>query len=237
MSKKLLIFDSIVLLISLGVIIASNIIFGVTTLGILSSLATFFGIIYSLLAIGASKLTFYFGILNNAFFGAALIINKVWLLSAYALLFCIPLLVFRIITQIKKPSKEVPTLRHINKKIFLLLCVIQVVVVSGFMAFLYFVAKEQYWYLDAIGTSFLCISLLLLTTFYIESYIYFTLGNICNIILSSFLAVRDIQNITTLVMWVIYFISGVFGYFNWLRMYKQQQAALEHVTLSNEVQS
>ncbi|MDR2867417.1 MAG: nicotinamide mononucleotide transporter family protein [Acholeplasmatales bacterium] len=228
MSKKLIIFDVVVFVISLAMIITSNIIFGFSPLSIISSIATIFGIIYSLLAIGASKKTFYFGILNNIFFGVASMLNKVYLLSVYALAFCIPFLIIGIIKQYKHPTKNEPRLRHISLKYFFLLLGIQVLAIGIFLVALYLL-HGSYWYLDAVGTSFLCISLILLTTYRIESYIYFTIGNICNLVLYTLFTINDIRNITTIIMWLIYFISGIIGYINWLRIYKRQQ--LETISL------
>ena len=221
MTKKLLIFDILIISITTIAIVTLNFIFGFSVLSILSSIGSVAGIIYTVLAMSTSKFSFFFGIINNIFYGIVALMTRVYLLFAYAVIFCIPILIIGIVNQLRKYKKE-SKIKKMSKGLFSLLLPIQLI---GYIVFVFglFMLNGNYYYLDALMTSFLMISLILLTNFILECYIYFSIGSLLGVVMYILLTIQDISNISILIMWVCYFLCAIIGFVNWTKLYRLQQ--------------
>jgi len=217
------------IIISLLVIVVSHFFYEFKPISLIGDAASACGIIYTFFSMKNKKIYFIFGILNNVFYGISAFLSNVYAISVYALAFCIPILIIGLINYDKKQKKGTMKIKRFKGKqnLFYLLLIPMYVV-------FFFILKAlngNMYYLDAFVTANLMLSLILLTNQFIESYIFFNIGNIGSIVMYSILLKDSLENIPILVMWCIYLTFGVMGLFSWLNMYKKQN--IEQVPLTD----
>ncbi|MDR2828207.1 MAG: nicotinamide riboside transporter PnuC [Acholeplasmatales bacterium] len=239
MKYKKYLFEIITIISSAVIIIASEIIFsvlGLTEKGkiylpILAILSSIFGIVYISLCVKNNKYALLFGVLNNLFYGVISIFNQTYLIAAYALLYCIPIMIIGLV----KRKNNKTDLKHMTKKLVFLAITIFIIAAVAFTGVLFLLNKyvldashqSNYIFLDGPTIALLLVSLFLLTNQYIECYIFFGIANIAGCVMNVLLTVNvSITNLPLVVMWIIYLVCGIMGYFSWTKLYN---------TLHNEV--
>jgi nicotinamide mononucleotide transporter len=78
-------------------------------------------------------------------------------------------------------------------------------------------------FVDSTTTIFSIIATVLLTKRYTDQWFYWILVDIWSIVMWAYIFWRDGNQISMLVMWSAYLVNALYGYYNWIKLEKEQK--------------
>ncbi|HVY01733.1 MAG TPA: nicotinamide riboside transporter PnuC [Candidatus Nanoarchaeia archaeon] len=78
-------------------------------------------------------------------------------------------------------------------------------------------------FVDSTTTVFSVIATILLTKRYSDQWFYWIMVDIWSIVMWVYIFVRDGNQISMLVMWTAFLVNAIYGYYNWIKLEKQQR--------------
>lgn len=185
----------------------------------IATLASIFGMLASVLFAQNRRKAFIFNIVYCFLYTFILVQNQMYGLTINIFVFTLPMTIWGYIKWGKVEKNENSGIKYISKKsrIHLFLCVVIAIIVQSYILK---ICGGNNVILDSI-TSILCyVGWYLTSNKYFEQWIVWIIANFVNVVLWSILSFQDMQNITVLMMWVIYEINAIYGYMNFKRIFK-----------------
>jgi nicotinamide mononucleotide transporter len=77
-------------------------------------------------------------------------------------------------------------------------------------------------FVDSTTTIFSIVATILLTKRYSDQWFYWILVDVFSIVMWMYIFLRDGNQVSMLVMWSAYLVNAVYGYYNWIKMEREQ---------------
>ena len=77
-------------------------------------------------------------------------------------------------------------------------------------------------FVDSTTTIFSIIATILLTKRYADQWFYWIMVDIWSIVMWVFIFIRDGNQVSMLVMWTAFLVNAIYGYYNWIKIEKEQ---------------
>jgi nicotinamide mononucleotide transporter len=123
-------------------------------------------------------------------------------------------------TKKDKETKRV-LVRHLSwtHKFYWLICSIAAIIALGlFLKFLHGTLP----FVDSTTTIFSIAATILLTKRYSDQWFYWILVDVFSIVMWLYIFLRDGNQVSMLVMWTAYLVNAAYGYYNWIKMEREQ---------------
>lgn len=201
--------ENLVCLLASTIVLESGIIFKSTIVNIIISITGIYYVYY----IGKKEIKAYiFGITNVLLLGLVLLKQEVYFNAIYNLFYGLPVLIYGAYYWNKKIDKAKNNKLNKRNKILLFggLSVFSII-----LLILMIINNNKLLYLDIFTTVTGILGMLLLANKYIEQWPVWIVSNLVNTIMWIVLSVNNTNNITVAIMWSIYLLNSIYGYYNW----------------------
>jgi nicotinamide mononucleotide transporter len=121
----------------------------------------------------------------------------------------------------KKDETEVVLVKKLSWKNKILVFGLSLILVYGLGLFLKMI-QGTLPFVDSTTTIFSIIATVLLTKRYADQWFYWIMVDIWSIVMWVFIFVRDGNQVSMLVMWTAFLANALYGYYNWLKLEKEQ---------------
>lgn len=182
-------------------------------------LSSIFGMLSSVLFAQNIRNAFLFNIIYIILYTYILIGNQMYGLTINLLFFTLPMTIWGYIKWGRIQNSKNSGIKQISKKskIKLFFCVAIVISIQSYILKIY---GGHNVILDSMVSILGYVGWYLTSNKYIEQWTVWIVVNFVNILLWSVLAFQDIQNLSVLIMWVMYEVNSIYGYINFKRISK-----------------
>lgn len=77
-------------------------------------------------------------------------------------------------------------------------------------------------FVDSVTTVFSIVATILLTKRYTDQWFYWIMVDVWSVFMWVYIFLRDGNEISVLIMWIAFLVNAVYGYYNWVKMEKNQ---------------
>lgn len=182
--------------------------------GLLSDIAAICGVIYVILIAKQNKTAYFFGIINALLYGFALYQDRMYGGAIYNILYSFPMFIYGFFYWKKKEKSDDLGVKNLHTKIRMILGVSFITAVLIMSIFLERIGGKLVT-LDSIITISGYVAVYLMTNKYMEQWFLWIMSNLAGVIMWGILTYENINKIGFLVMWGIYLLNSIYGYFNW----------------------
>ncbi|MDO5569118.1 MAG: nicotinamide riboside transporter PnuC [bacterium] len=201
-------FDKLFIVGAIIIIIVSSLLGKSDLLNIVIAIC---GVIYVFLIGKKQKRAYFYGMINVVLYAFVMLNKGLYFNFIYNLFYSFPILIYGYYCWSKIKVETINELTIKWKNILYVFC--------GFMACLMILvilfSNNKAMYLDYITSISGFIAMFLMARKYKEQWLLWNLNNLTNVILWFILLINDFANIGVFIMWVIYLINSLIGYFNW----------------------
>ncbi len=121
----------------------------------------------------------------------------------------------------KKDETKVVLVKKLSWRNKILVFGLSLILVYGLGLFLKMI-QGTLPFVDSTTTIFSIIATILLTKRYADQWFYWIMVDIWSIVMWVFIFVRDGNQVSMLVMWTAFLANALYGYYNWLKLEKEQ---------------
>lgn len=121
----------------------------------------------------------------------------------------------------KKDETKVVLVKKLNWKNKILVLGLSLILVYGLGLFLKMI-QGTLPFVDSTTTIFSIIATVLLTKRYADQWFYWIMVDIWSIVMWVFIFIRDGNQVSMLVMWTAFLANALYGYYNWLKLEREQ---------------
>ena len=183
--------------------------------------SAFFGITYTFLAGKGNPICYLFGIMGSGFYGYLSFHNALWGNLLLYMGYYIPMQVigfFKWNSHLKTGSSEIIK-TSLSKKERLILCAITLILTAFAIVVLYF-TQDKKPIIDGITTVFSLAGMYLTVRRAIEQWGVWIFVNGLSAIMWGLIALSGEKVYSTVIMWSVYFVLGIYFYFCWKKELK-----------------
>lgn len=212
-------FEITWLVLSTVIMIALSIIWGDSTLALISGITGILGVV---LAAKGKVSTYFFATINVAIYAFLTFNNHLYgefMLNAF---YYIPMnfVGFYLWSRHKdEDSGEVEGKSLTPKQIVILLVAVTIVVLVYWQILSHI--GGQLALIDAMSTVFSVVALIMQVARYAEQWLLWIIVNVVSVVMWVLLLGKDSSAVTMVVMWVAYLFNSVYGYYNWKKLAKK----------------
>lgn len=178
------------------------------------SIASVFGVMYSLLVARNYKLAPLFGIVNVFLYGFILLSQNMYGGFIYNVLYSLPMLIYGLYKWNKVSGNKDSGIKSVDKKTKIAVGLLTFVIILIYSVILKNLGGN-YFILDSMTSVLGYLGIFLLSNKYSEQWIVWIISNFANVILWISLTVENINNLPLLIMWLVYLINSFYGFYSW----------------------
>jgi nicotinamide mononucleotide transporter len=182
--------------------------------GLLSDIAAICGIIYVILIAKQNKIAYLFGIVNALAYGFILYKDQIYGGAVYNIVYSFPMFIYGFFYWKKKEKAEDLGIKNLHTKTRIVLGSIFTITILIMAAILNILGGKLV-IIDSIITISGYVAIYLTVNKYMEQWFLWIMSNLAGVIMWGIFTCGDINKIELLVMWTIYLLNSIYGYFNW----------------------
>jgi len=202
-------FIFVTALITLTVTIKSN--------GVVSNLASIFGVIGTFLIAKQTRLAYIFTTINALLYGWVVYKNGMYGSAIYNFLYNFPMQIYGIIYWTKSANKGDLGIKTVALKTKIISTVILTIIICITMIILDKLGGS-YVLWDSIIMVLSYVAVFLMTNKYMEQWLVWIIVNVSGTIMWGMQTIQDLNNLGLLVMWAIFLCNSIYGFINWRKL-------------------